>query len=208
LAAIGVDADTVGPGIVDVNHMVVRQTDEAFIGCVICSVEVHNVDFIDVRRGVIQAYYWVPVWPGCFAFSGRGVVYPPFPTTFELADASGNYWGPSSGPSSGPSTTVNLLDVGLQISHWDDTVNALREGLDDAGLSLLEDASAHLASHYFGPEVTVGDGASVNVGVNSCTIPVPGVPPYPAIVNPVLTDDHRSFPIHEIATAGGGDGGW
>ena len=103
--AAGLDLTRVGPGTVNVDHAVVRHTNTAFSGCLVCRVEVHNTDFVDVTTGVSQSYYFAPVI--CQALMGPEILDGGNPH-WNPANATDNYWG---GP--GPSANINLGEIAV-----------------------------------------------------------------------------------------------
>jgi hypothetical protein len=197
-ALLGFDFSRVGPGIVDVDNAVVRHTDTAFAGCVACDTTVTNTDFINVGMGVTQSYYFVPLAP-CATIMGRELLDGGNPV-WNPAVATSNYWG---GP--GPSIDVNLFDIALAFAAADEQYRLVADGLPLEDLNVVTEARNGLIRQYGADAGTIqfGENAGVNVGVETCTIPVINVS-FPVVIVPVDFAGAKSAPIHIAA----GNGSW
>lgn len=194
--ALGVDIDRVGPGQVSVHDAVVRRTQTAFASCLVCTIHVHDTDFVDVGTAVSQAFYFIPLVPclslmGQEILDGRNAIWNP-------ADATGNYWGSPTGPTS----AVNPIEVASAAIGQEDQWRHIMEGVPTEQFEALQTLKDNTVTQW-GPDIPLFDtpAAEIAVSVQTCTIPVINFS-FPVVVVPVDYVDYRSVPIHTNAEVG------
>jgi hypothetical protein len=191
---VGVDLQRLGPGIASIDHAVVRHTRTAFAACVVCTLAVHNTDFIHTTVGVSQAFFFMPLAP-CQALMGQEILDGGNPL-WNRADATGNWWGNSLGPTS----DINWVEVALEFAHWKQESEVLLGRMpaeETSPIRMLVDGIVEQFGDEI-PNLNLTGVAAVNATVQGCTVPVINLT-FPIPVVPVNHGEPSNAPIHVIA---------
>ena len=160
----------------------------------VCSLAVHNTDFVHTEVGVSQAFYFMPLAP-CQALMGQEIVDGGNPV-WKPADATGN-WGAALSarlPTSTESKSRWSLRIGSRNPRccW----AGCRRRRPSPITALVEEIVKQFGDKV--PNLNLTDVAGVNATVQGGTVPVINIT-FPVPVVPVDHGSPSNGPIHAIA---------